>query len=249
MRRELRLFFTALAFFTRIPCIRWAGSGEEDLNHAIRYFPLVGVGVGLVAAGVFWLAARVFPHDTAVIASMIATLWLTGAFHEDGLADAVDGLGGGWTKEQALAIMKDSRIGTYGAVALMMGLLTKFAALAHLSSAILPAVLVAGHALSRFATVLLVRMHVYVRETGKAKPLANQVSGGELLLAAMFGLAPLALLQPLWMGALLPVALVWFWFSRKLRQRLGGYTGDCLGAMQQLCEVAFYLGVLACVSI
>lgn len=249
MKRELRLFFTALAFFTRVPCTRWAGNTEDDLNHAARYFPLVGIVVGLVAAGVFWVAAIVLPQDVAVIASMVATLWLTGAFHEDGLADTVDGLGGGWTKEQALTIMKDSRIGSYGAIALVMMMLTKFSALTHLSPAMLPVVLVAGHALSRFSAVLLIHFQVYVREAGKAKPLAQQISRGELLLAAIFGLVPLAFLQPHWLWALLPVALVWGWFNRKLHQRLGGYTGDCLGAMQQLCEVAFYLGVLACSSI
>ncbi len=246
MARELRLFFTALAFFTRIPCTRWAGNSEDDLNHAARYFSLVGVVVGLVAAAIFQLADLVFPQDLAVIASMIATLWLTGAFHEDGLSDTVDGLGGGWTKEQALTIMKDSRIGSYGAIALVMVLLTKFTVLTHLEAAKLPVILVAGHALSRFAAVSLIGFQEYVRETGKAKPLAQRISQGELLLAALWGLAPLALLRPQWLWALLPVVFVWGWFSRKLNQRLGGYTGDCLGAMQQLCEVAFYLGVLAC---
>lgn len=247
--RELRLFFTALTFFTRLPCSRWAGHTEDDLNHAARYFPLVGLVVGLVAAAVFWLAFRIFPHELAVIASMAATLWLTGAFHEDGLADTADGLGGGWTKEQALTIMKDSRVGSYGVIALVLVLLTKFTALNYLSPFTLPMVLIAGHALSRFAAVLLMRVQVYVRETGKVKPLAQRVSGGELLLAGLFGLAPLASLQPQWWWALLPVALVWLWFSRKLQQRLGGFTGDCLGAMQQLCEVTFYLGVVACGSI
>jgi adenosylcobinamide-GDP ribazoletransferase len=248
MAGELRLFFTALAFFTRIPCTRWAGGSEDDLNHAAHYFPLVGILVGFVAAGTFWLAGLVFPQDIAVIASMVATLWLTGTFHEDGLADTVDGLGGGWTKEQALAIMKDSRIGSYGAIALVVALLAKFEVLVHFPPALLPAVLVAGHALSRFAAVLVIYTQVYVRETGKAKLLAQHISGGALLVAAIFGLFPLALLHPALLWALLPVALVWLWFSLKLRQRLGGYTGDCLGAMQQLCELAFYLGVLACSS-
>jgi adenosylcobinamide-GDP ribazoletransferase len=248
MPRELRLFFTALAYFTRIPCTCWAGSSEDDLNHAAKYFPLAGIVVGLVGAAVFRLAHMVLSGDLAVILSMVATLWLTGAFHEDGLADAMDGLGGGWTKEQALTIMRDSRIGSYGAVALVMVLLAKFTALTHVSPAVLPAVLVAGHGLSRFAAVMLIRFQDYVRPAGKAKPLAQQISRGELLLAAIFGLVPL-LAQPRWLWALLPVVLVWVWFSRKLQQRLGGYTGDCLGAMQQLCEVAFYLGVLACSSI
>lgn len=249
MQRELRLFFTALAFFTRIPCACWAGSSEDDLNHAAKYFPLAGIVVGLAGAAVYCLAHMVLPDDLAVILSMVATLWLTGAFHEDGLADAMDGLGGGWTKEQALTIMRDSRIGSYGAVALVMVLLAKFTALTHVSSAMFPAVLVAGHGLSRFAAVMLIRFQDYVRPIGKARPLAQHISRGELLLAAIFGLAPLLLMQSCWLWALLPVVLVWAWFSRKLQQRLGGYTGDCLGAMQQLCEVAFYLGVLACSSI
>ena len=249
MHRELRLFFTALIFLTRIPCARWAGSSEDDLSHAARYFSLVGLVVGLVAAAVFWLAVLVFPQGIAIIASMVATLWLTGAFHEDGLADAMDGLGGGWSKEQVLTIMKDSRIGTYGAVALVMSLLIKFTVLSALPAVWLPVLLVAAHALSRFAAVLVIYFQNYVRETGKAKPLAQRISTGELGVAGLFGLAPLALLPLHWLWGLLPVALVWLWFSHKLKQRLGGYTGDCLGAMQQLCELTFYLGVLACGSI
>lgn len=248
MKRQLRLFFTALSFFTRIPCTCWAGMNEDDLNHAARYFPLVGIVVGSIAALIWWLTQHVLPQELAVIASMVATIWLTGAFHEDGLSDTMDGLGGGWHKEQMLTIMKDSRIGSYGAVALVMALLTKFQTLVHLSPLLIPAVLVAGHALSRFAAVLLIYTQSYVRETGKAKPLAQQISTGELLLAALFGLSPLALLSSsLWL-ALLPIVLVWLWFSRKLKKLLGGYTGDCLGAMQQLCELAFYIGILACSS-
>lgn len=248
MQRQLRLFFTALSFFTRIPCTRWTGMNEDDLNHAARYFPLVGIIVGGVAALTWWLAQHALPQELAVIASMVATIWLTGAFHEDGLSDTMDGLGGGWHKEQMLTIMKDSRIGSYGAVALLMALLTKFQTLVHLSPLLIPAVLVAGHALSRFAAVLLIYTQSYVRETGKAKPLAQQISTGEVLLAALFGLIPLVLLpSSLWL-ALLGVGVVWLWFSRKLKKLLGGYTGDCLGAMQQLCELAFYIGILACSS-
>lgn len=248
IRLQLRLFFTALAFFTRIPCTRWAGHGEADLNHAARYFPLVGIGVGLIAALAWWLASRLLPNELAVIISMVTTLLVTGAFHEDGLSDAVDGLGGGWTREQALAIMKDSRIGSFGAAALVMALLAKFQSLAHLPPAILPSAMVAAHALSRFAAVLVMATQEYVRDSGKAKPLATHINSGELVLAGIFGLAPLAWLAFGLLWAVLPVVLTWLWFSRKLKIRLGGYTGDCLGAMQQLCELAFYLGLLACIS-
>lgn len=244
MKREFRLFCTALAFFTRVPCTHRAGHTEDDLNRAARYFPLVGIVVGLVAAAVYLAARQVFPQEVAVLASMAATLWLTGAFHEDGLADAADGLGGGWEKEQVLTIMQDSRLGSYGGLAILMALLTKFQALTHLSPALVPAILVAGHALSRFCAVLVISTQAYVRASGKAKPLATRLSKDGLVLATICGLAPLALLAPHLLWALLPVALVWLWFGRLLQRRLGGYTGDCLGAMQQLCELAFYLGVL-----
>ncbi len=249
MHRQSRLFFTALAFFTRIPCIAWAGTSEDDLNHAVRYFPLAGIIVGSAAAAVFWLADNILPQALAVLLSMSATLLLTGAFHEDGLADAVDGLGGGWSPEQILAIMKDSRVGSYGVVALVMVLLIKFQTLTALDAGLIPATLVAGHALSRFAAVLLIVLQDYVRETGKAKPLAQKITPSECLLAAGFGFAPLVLLPAKTLLALSAVIFIWFWFSRKLRLQLGGYTGDCLGAMQQLCEAGFYIGVLACSSI
>jgi adenosylcobinamide-GDP ribazoletransferase len=242
--RELRLFFTALMFFTRIPCGRWAGSSQDDLNRASRYFPWVGILVGAFGAGVYWVGQQFFPQEIAVLLSMVATLLLTGAFHEDGLADAADGLGGGWWREQVLTIMQDSRLGSYGAIAILMALLVKFQVLTHMSSVLLPLVLIAGHALSRFAAVLVMATQEYVRPSGKAKPLATQLSPSGLLIAAIGGLLPLAALAPHLLWALIPVAVVWLWFSFKLKQRLGGYTGDCLGAMQQLCELAFYLGIL-----
>jgi adenosylcobinamide-GDP ribazoletransferase len=180
---------------------------------------------------------------------MTCTLLVTGAFHEDGLADSVDGLGGGWSKEQILNIMKDSRIGSYGAVALVMILMGKFQALTAINSALTPTALIAGHAVSRLAAVWVIASQDYVRETGKAKPLAQQITRSELLIASIFGLAPLTLLPINYSAALILVVVVWLSFSRKLSQQIGGYTGDCLGAMQQLCEVAFYFGIVICSSI
>lgn len=244
MNRELRLFFTALAFFTRIPCASLASRDEQDYGCAAKYLPLVGIVVGAIAGGVYLAVHRFFPQEIAIIASMAAGLWLTGAFHEDGLADAADGLGGGWSREQILTIMQDSRLGSYGAIALFLALLTKFQALAYLDPALIPLALVAGHALSRFAAVMVMTTQSYVRSSGKAKAFSSRLAMPEWGLAALFGLAPLILLSPhLWL-ATIPVLLVWVWFSRVLKRRLDGYTGDCLGAMQQLCEIAFYLGIL-----
>jgi adenosylcobinamide-GDP ribazoletransferase len=141
--------------------------------------------------------------------------------------------------------MQDSRIGSFGAVGLFLVLLAKYESLVHIYPALVPIVMIAGHALSRFAAALVIYTHPYVKPEGKAKPLATKLSPGELVTAAAFGLGPLLLLAPKLLITLLPVVIVWCWFSYKLKKRLGGYTGDCLGAMQQLCELAFYLGVAA----
>ncbi len=246
--RQWRLLKTALVFFTRVP-LMLPDYDEADLARSTRYFPLVGLLVGAFGALVFWLGDFLLPLELAVLLSMVATLLLTGAFHEDGLSDAVDGLGGGWEKEQVLTIMTDSRVGSYGAIAIVLALLIKFQALSHLSAAMIPLALVAGHALSRFCATLVIATQSYVKPEGKAKPLATQITPGELLVAAVFGLLPLVLLDIRLLSALVPVTLVWFWFSAKIRSRIGGYTGDCLGAMQQLTEVAFYLGLLASIAL
>jgi adenosylcobinamide-GDP ribazoletransferase len=245
LNRELELFLAAVGFFTRLPVPLKADFRESDLNHAARYFPLVGVLVGAAAALVYTIVAEVLPRELAILASMAATIYLTGAFHEDGLTDAVDGLGGGWEKEQVLTIMQDSRVGSFGAIGLFLVLLAKYEALVHTFPALIPVAMIAGHALSRFAAVLVIYTQLYVKPKGKAKPLATQLSRGELALAAVFGIGPLLLLAPKLLVTLVPVVIVWCWFSYKLKKRLGGYTGDCLGAMQQLTELAFYLGVVA----
>jgi adenosylcobinamide-GDP ribazoletransferase len=179
---------------------------------------------------------------------MAATLYATGAFHEDGLADTVDGLGGGWDKQRILEIMKDSRVGSYGVVAMVLVLLGKFTLLSALDTALVPFALLAGHALSRFCAMALLATMDYVREDllAKARPLASRLSGGEMLFALLFVVVVLALLPPgkVVAGCLL-AALSTLWLAAKFRRWLGGYTGDCLGATQQFSEIAFYLGLLA----
>jgi adenosylcobinamide-GDP ribazoletransferase len=244
LKRNWRYLLTAVMFFTRIP-VRLQDFDEANLNKSTRFFPLVGILVGLVGAAVFWLSNKLLPIEIAVLLSIVATVLLTGAFHEDGLADAIDGLGGGWTKEQVLAIMVDSRIGSYGAIGLVLALLTKYQALSYQTATLIPASIIAGHAISRLCAVLVMATQSYVKTEGKSKPLATQLSLVELVMATFFGLLPLTFLAVKYLLALLPVVIVWLWFSIKIKRRIGGYTGDCLGAMQQLTEIAFYLGLLA----
>lgn len=250
MRYQLELFFTALGFFTRIPVPGWVPYSPERLNHAARYFPWVGLVVGAAGALVFWFAGQWLPASLSVILSMAATIRLTGAFHEDGWADACDGLGGGWDKLQVLTIMKDSRIGSYGATGLVLMLLAKAAALVEIAAHGAPAAvtaMVAAHALSRLASTSLIHTLSYVREdeTSKSKPLAKQLTHMELWIAGTGGVLPLVLLGPAEaLGAIVAVAIATAWAARIFVRRIGGYTGDCLGAAQQVSELATYLGIL-----
>lgn len=247
---QLIYFFAAIRFFTRLPVPAWVGHSAEQLDRSARYFPLVGIIIGALGAATTSLAAQIWPVPLAVALGMIATLLATGAFHEDGLADAADGFGGGWSKERILAIMKDSRIGSFGTVALVMALLVKWTALSALagqSATRLWPILIAGHAVSRLASTALIYRLEYVRDDadGKAKPLARHLNAGELALAAGFGLAPcLFLPYPATLLALALAGLVAWRAAGYFVRRIGGYTGDCLGAAQQLAELAFYLGLL-----
>ena len=247
-KNEWRYLLTALIFFTRVP-VKLAHFDEADLNKSTRYFPFIGILVGGFGAAVFWVCDLFLPLEIAVLLSMVATILLTGAFHEDGLADAVDGLGGGWSKEQVLTIMVDSRIGSYGAIGLVLMLLCKYQALSYQAVGLIPVTLVAGHAISRLCAVLVMATQSYVKSEGKSKPIATQLRLSDLVIATAFGLLPLAFMELRLLFALIPVILVWLWFSAKINKRIGGYTGDCLGAMQQLTEVAFYIGLLASVAL
>ncbi|MES2048565.1 MAG: adenosylcobinamide-GDP ribazoletransferase [Pseudomonadota bacterium] len=249
--QQLRLFFIALQFFTRIPIPSWVGFDAAWLHQASRYFPAVGWVVALVTATVYALASLFWPPAVAVVLSTVAGIWLTGAFHEDGFADVCDGFGGGMTAERVLEIMKDSRVGAYGAIGIVLMLIFKIALLVSLPLPyVVPALLIA-HPLSRLASCSLIWRLDYARLEGKAKPLAQHMSTVEWLIAAFTVALPVATL--LWFGVI-PLAnfllacifliLASWWLARLFVRRIGGYTGDCLGSVQQLSEVAFYLGLL-----
>jgi adenosylcobinamide-GDP ribazoletransferase len=251
---QLRLFFIALQFFTRLPAPRWVGFAPEWLQHASRYFPAAGIVVGLAAAAAYALAALAWPQPVAVLLSTAFGIYLTGAFHEDGFADACDGLGGGMTAQRALEIMQDSRIGAYGAIGIGMLLALKCVTLSWLPSSAVAAALLLAHPASRLASAALIWRLSYVRGEGRAKPLAQHMSGAEFGIAAFSAALPAAALG--WSGrlswgaiafAIAAAASVAWWMARLLVRRIGGYTGDCLGAVQQLSEAAIYLGLLAAV--
>jgi adenosylcobinamide-GDP ribazoletransferase len=250
LARELEYFFGALCFFTRLPAPAWVGRRKARLSRAIRYFPAVGLLVGLIAALVWVMTSLLWPKPIALLLVIAATLLVTGALHEDGLADAADGFGGGWEKARILEIMKDSRVGSFGVIALVMALLGRFMLLLELPDSWIVAALIAAHAVSRFAVVVPMRLLDYAREDAlaKSKPLATRVIDRDFYTAgatAALSCLPLFLLFGNLLFALFLVAAVVFWLTRFFRRWLGGYTGDCLGATQQVAELAFYLGLLA----
>ncbi|MDP5008260.1 MAG: adenosylcobinamide-GDP ribazoletransferase [Glaciimonas sp.] len=245
---QLRLFFTALQFFTRLPIPRWVGFEPDWLHHASRYFPLVGIVVAAMSATVYALTAWLFPSSIAIVLATVASIYITGAFHEDGFADMCDGFGGSQTPARVLEIMKDSRIGAYGAIGIGGMLALKCLTLALLPPTMVIAALFVAHPLSRLAATTLIWRMEYARAEGKAKPLAQKMSNAEWLIAAVTALLPIVLFGAngylSWyalVSGIVATAIATAWLAQKFIHRIGGYTGDCLGAVQQVTEVIFYL--------
>jgi adenosylcobinamide-GDP ribazoletransferase len=260
MKKQLHIFFTALMFYTRIPCPKNINHDPDYLNKASRYFPLVGWIVGGICFVVYYLALFIFNVEIALILSMIAGILTTGAFHEDGFADVCDGFGGGWTKEKILIIMKDSAIGAYGTIGIVLLFLLKFKALTdlvqstvitnHYSLITIFLLFIAAHSVSRLAAISIVFTHEYSREdaSSKSKPIAQNFTWKEVVGALFFGLLPLLVLaffQWQLILVLIPVFVTRFFLARYFQKWIDGYTGDCLGATQQVCEVVFYLSIIA----
>lgn len=274
----VREFLIAIQFFTRIPITgrlaEWVGYSPELLRASAGHFPGVGVVVGTVAALVFALLIAQLPQNTlspliAAALSTVVTVLLTGGFHEDGMADVADGLGGSYNRERALDIMKDSRVGAFGAMALVLVLLVKIALLALLGSIppefesadaedlsfnfdgwLACAALWTGHVVSRTLPLVLIALlpHVGDTERSKSKPLADQIKPSALWVAAFWCFSAIAVASLVLPAINLIVAcsfsmVALLWMRRMFNRRLQGFTGDCLGATQQVCEIAFYLGL------
>ena len=274
MLQFIRHYLLAVQFFTRIPVTgrlaEWVGFSPDMLRASAAHFPGVGVVIGGAAAAVFALGVLLLPDTifTPLVAaafSTVATVWLTGGFHEDGLADVADGLGGSDDRDRALEIMKDSRVGAFGAMALVLALLCKVALLALLGSVeviadteqalafgawYVCAALWLGHVVSRGLPLVVIRWlpHVGDTATSKSKPLADQISTGGLLIAFTWCFIAVAVSSialdaiNLVVGCSFSV-LAMLGLLRFFRRRLQGFTGDCLGTTQQVCEIAFYLGL------
>ncbi len=266
----LRHYLLAIQFFTRIPVTGrladWVGYSPAMLRASAAHLPGVGLLVGGLVALLSWGLLRALPPGpfaplVVAVLGTVFTVLLTGGFHEDGLADVADGLGGSYNRSRALEIMKDSRVGAFGAMALVLALLSKVSLLALLGSlgaGVLVGALVAGHVVSRIWPLLVIRFlpHVGDAAGSKSKPLADQISAGALAVGFLWCFGVLALAGIAWpaivsiadgvpalacatlVSALAAASMAW-----RLQRRLQGFTGDGLGATQQLGEIGFYLGL------
>ena len=249
-REELARLLLAIQLLTRWPVRSHSLFTESRLAASTRYYPLVGAMIGAFSGGVFWAAHLVFPASLAIVLATAASLLATGALHEDGFADTCDGLGGGTTRAQALEIMRDSRLGTYGVAGLGGMLAVKVLALAAAPAEAVPWLLVAAHTASRASVVSAIATGIYVRDAGMARPVADAVTPVTLAVAIATGAiaigALLVVATPVVAVAGLAGLTAGHLVMRHLYERkLGGYTGDCLGAVQQTSELGLYLGAVA----
>lgn len=245
MIRELRLFLCAVQFLTRLPVPALKDFAPEWISASARYYPLVGQIVGAISGLVLMFAARTWEGAAPALLALTAGILVTGAFHEDGLADTADGLGGGRDKAQRLAIMKDSRIGAYGALALLLAVALKTTALSQLSSALL---LIAGHGAARGAAVIAMAVLPYAGDpdAAKYKPVPHGVGIGSVIIALLFAAWPfMAFPVPQMAPALACGAVLALIMALSARRLIGGVTGDVLGAIEQMFEIGFFLGALA----
>lgn len=247
LRAEVCYFLCAVQFLTRLPVPHLNGFAPQWLDRSVRYFPLTGILVGAICAAVLLAASLLWKGALPALLAVAAAAASTGAMHEDGFADFFDSLGGQST-EARLAIMKDSRLGTFGVLALGLAAAAKVLALTAMPAAVAAAALVASHAGGRFAAVSAMPCMPYAGNTSvaKPKPVAASITAFGLAIAAIFGLLPVLLL-PLAAGltaflAASVAAIVVAWQARRL---FGGFTGDVLGAIEQSYEIAFLLAAAA----
>ncbi len=236
----------ALTFFTRLPFWKITEIPKESYKRVVTFWPLTGWLTGGVMCAVFWITTQLFNPIIAAVFAIASRLLVTGALHEDGLADFFDGMGGGTTRSRTLAIMKDSHIGTYGVIGLILYFLLATLLIAdmdHISGRYIIAVLFAGDVWSKLCAGQIINFLPYARteEEAKNKTVYNRMSATDFIIAIITGAIPLLLLPVTLLPAAVAPALVSCIIILYLRRRLGGYTGDCCGALFLLCELSFYI--------
>ena len=247
VRRTWSEFLSAIQFLTRIP-VPSQPYEADSLLRSVKFFPLVGVIVG---GGAALLHLLLVPHLPRLIAAFLVLLYLvlvTGCLHEDGLADTADGFGGGTNREQILLILRDSRIGSYGGVALTLSLLGRLLLLSSLPITQVAHYLIATHVLCRWTTLPLsyflpsARAQSAQEVDGQGARIARLTSTGTLIGGTLFSFAVAGfLLGSHAIAPILSTAILTLLTGLYYKKRIGGVTGDCFGATNQLAEISAYL--------
>ncbi len=242
LKQACNRYFVAQMFLTRLPVPVKTQWSESELAHSTPWFALVGVVVGSIAAIAWWIGFNLWSPLMGAVFAVCASVLVTGAFHEDGLADSADGLGGAFDIEKKLVIMRDSRIGTYGSVALILNIIAKIGAISLLQPSAAIAVLIGAHMLGRWTSVPLIKYNNYVREQGTGKPFAAMVSTSNVIWSSAFALVCSVLCFGTSALFVIPGILIFLWLAQwYVRKKLGGITGDILGAINSLTELLTYL--------
>ncbi len=237
---ELKKLCYALTFYTIIPSPIYIDYTKHKLSDVSMYLPIIGWLVGLFSWLVYYVAQLILPQSIAVVLSITSAIIITGGLHEDGLADTCDAFGGGYSKDQILNIMKDSSIGAFGTISLILVILIKYLSLIEVNN--IAYTLIAGHSISRYICITFMYTDVYILKANSKCNINSKLSFTRLLLASFFGLIPLIL----YYDYKVIFILVPMFILRQLAKyifirKIGGYTGDLLGAVQQISEVLFYL--------
>ncbi|HEY8129379.1 MAG TPA: adenosylcobinamide-GDP ribazoletransferase [Hyphomicrobium sp.] len=249
--QEAKLFLIALQFLTRIPLKRIDPLPDDWLPRSAKYMPLVGALIGVITGAIVLISSLIFPWPVPIVIGLASAILLTGALHEDGLADTVDAFGAGASRERCLEIMKDSRIGTYGTLALIATLALKGTALAQIDPVSVVRVLIAAYAGARLAAVSALALLPYAGgDNAKVSRATSEMTRSEIaiaiatgLIAGLLVLGPVVFLLSTGLAALAASVVAWI-----ARRKIGGYAGDVLGAIEQIYEMAFVVCAVAIIA-
>lgn len=241
----MKQVLAAFIFFTRLPFWRLAEIAPDYFKRVVPYWPMTGWLTAGCSVLVLLLVATVLPVSIALLFAISTRLLITGCLHEDGLADFFDGFGGGTDRERILTIMKDSHIGTYGVIGLIFYFAFYYALLHTLPVEYIAYAILAGDPFSKTISSMVINRLPYARteEESKIKMIYTPMSRKEYIISILFGFIPLFALPDIRLiGAALFPLISWFFLTNLMKKKIGGYTGDCCGALFLLCELSFYLG-------
>ena len=244
IKKEIQILGASILYFSRLPLPFKVPFNKNNQQKVLTWLPFVGLLAGGIGALAFYVFFLLLPQTVSVMLAFSAMILVTGAFHEDGFADVCDAFGGGYSKEQRLLIMKDSRIGAYAAIGLILLFALKVSALSGMNSHVMVLILIASQALSRWPVLLITKFWKYARKTNDSKSAdtSKPISILRIIIALLISCVPLCFFETWYVFFSIPLLIIvsiffGFWFSNKIN----GYTGDCLGAAQQINEVVFYI--------